>query len=61
MEWDGEKESIHFKMKYLWIGKLGSPILGKAENHVIQNQCYTKWGNALENVPRVQANSSWPI
>lgn len=43
VERGGEKESVHFKMKYLWIGKLGSPILGKAENCVIQNQQrYTK-------------------
>lgn len=39
---------------------LRSPILEKAENNT-QKQRYTKWGNALENVPRVQANRSWHI
>lgn len=62
VERGGEKESVHFRMKYLRIGKLGSPVLGKAENCVIQKQQrYTKWGDALENVPRVQAKSSWHI
>lgn len=60
MEWHLERESVHIKMKYLQIGKLGSTILGKAENNAVQ-KCYMKWGSAFENMPRVQANSSWHV
>lgn len=55
MEWGAEKKPVYFKRKYLWIGELGSRILGKEEN---KKHCHTKWGNALENVPRAQANDA---
>lgn len=37
---------------------LGSPILGKAEIMLYKNNAIQNGGNTLENMPRVQANSS---
>lgn len=50
----GEKESLHFNIRYVQRDKLRSPLLRKAESNVIQTPTASyRMGNGVESVPRV--------
>lgn len=48
MEWDGEKESFHFNIRYVQRDKLGSALLRKAESNVMQeNLAFYRMGECF--------------